>query len=111
MDNYKSNADRQVMGLKTEGKPQMKEVESILRDQEDYRNINNNIIPFPLDRLPKQLSDLYIYIIDLKKELKSAVMNNPEARKKIKVLNSIDNDLNDISKIIINNIVKKLDEL
>ena len=111
MDTYKSNADRQIMGLKTEDNPRQIDIVKTLERQRNDKNINYNIIPFPLDRLPQQLSDLYVYIVDLKKELKSAVINNPEARKHIKVLNSIDNDLDDINKIIINNIVKKLDYL
>ena len=97
--------------MKTESQPQLKEIEKILQDQEDYKNFNNTIMPFPLDRLPKQLSDLYIYIIDLKRELKNAVINNPEARKHLKTLNSIDDDLNDINEIIVNKIVKKLDNI
>lgn len=111
MDTYKSNADRQIMGMKTETPEQQINVLNALQNQKDRKNINYNIIPFPLDRLPRQLSDLYIYILDLKKSLKSALINNPEARKKLNTIESIDKDLNSINEIIINNIVKKLDNL
>ncbi len=111
-DTYKSNADRQIMGLKNVYKPKTINVLDTIQQKEDkLSNLNFNIIPYPLDRLPKQLSDLYIYILDLKRELKSAVLNNPTARKKIKVINEIDINLDKINKIIINDIVNQLDNL
>ena len=87
-DTYKSNADRQIMGLKNVYKPKTINVlDTIQQKDTKLSNINFNIIPYPLDRLPKQLSDLYIYILDLKKELRLSIQNNPIARKKIKVIN------------------------
>ena len=112
MDTYKRNADRQVMGLKTETKPELVNINDILHKQKEIEDrINYNIIPYPLDRLPQQISELYIHILDIKAELKRAVLNNPVARKKIKTLNIIDDNLDDIASIIINKIVKQLDFL
>lgn len=111
MDTYKSNADRQIMGLKTEDQPKHVDILKTLENQQKDKFDNYNIIPYPLDRLSQQLSNLYLNIIDIKKELKNSIINNPAARKKIKVLNAMDHDLDNICNIIINNIVKKLDHL
>lgn len=111
-DTYKTNADRQIMGLKNVYKPKTIDVLDTMQQKDTpLSKINFNIIPYPLDRLPKQLSDLYIYILDLKKELRESLKNNPIARKKIKTINNIDIELDKICEIIINNIVKQLDNL
>ena len=111
-DTYKSNADRQIMGLKNVYNPKnINILDTIQQRDTKLSDINFNIIPFPLDRLPKQLSDLYIYILDLKKELRSSILNNPEARKRIKTINKIDIALDKINEIILNDIVKELDYL
>ena len=112
MDTYKSNADRQIMGLKTEMEPKLVNISDILHKQKELNDKTNyNVIPFPLDRLSQQLCNLYINTLDLKSELKQSIINNPIARKKIKTLNNIDDSLNEIAYIIINKIVKQLDFL
>jgi len=85
-DDSMMNVQRQMTGQKTETPPIANQVKSFLKSNDKDKNYDaGNVKPYPLDKSPEVLSDMYLSSLNLSKILWNA-LENPALKKNHKHL-------------------------